>query len=324
MTNVAVIMTIHQPSALVFELLDDLLLLENGQTVYAGSIHDADGYFTSIGLPNMEKINPADFYLDLAQKIPPGYTTDTPIKYRDLFAKSTHHEKFEKHMNMILNDKVTKPVALQPSSLSRFQNLFLYFMKYFIIEKGFYIYRLVSLITLALFIGSLYFDLQPLTTNITKYVGALFFAAICLMLTAVSCTAIFAKDRYEAVDRVSNGIYTPGIFVLAQSLACAIYDIFVSFVFVCIFHWMTNLNPNIESFIYDWLINWANMMLMESALLLFVEVLKNDFLSTTSAMIFIGTNMSFNGFFRPINDMPNWISWMAYIIPLKVIFISNT
>ena len=39
--NVAVILTIHQPSALVFDMLDDLLLLCQGRVVYAGAIKDA-------------------------------------------------------------------------------------------------------------------------------------------------------------------------------------------------------------------------------------------------------------------------------------------
>lgn len=52
--NIAVILTIHQPSALVFDMLDDLLLLENGRIVYGGSIEDAGRlptYHTGVCLP---------------------------------------------------------------------------------------------------------------------------------------------------------------------------------------------------------------------------------------------------------------------------------
>ena len=113
----------------------------------------------------------------------------------------------------------------------------------------------------------------------------MFFATIACCLTAVSATAIFAKDRYEAVDRVSNGIYTPGAFILAQLISAAIYNLIVAFIFICIFHWLTNLNPNGECFIYDIVVNWGVMMLMESFLLVVLELVKNDFLACTSGMV---------------------------------------
>lgn len=60
------------------------------------------------------------------------------------------------------------------------------------------------------------------------------------------------------------------------------------------------------------------MMLMEVTILVFLELLKNDFLACTSAMVYIGSNMAFAGFFRPVAEMPRWIFWVAYIAPLRV------
>jgi hypothetical protein len=190
-------------------------------------------------------------------------------------------------------------------------------MTYFLRERGFYVNRLYALIVIAVFIGSMYLNLETHTDQITLYAGAMFFATFSCMLTAVSATGLLAKNRYEAVDRVSNGVYTPFEFVIAQMTAAAIYDLAVIFVYVCIYHWMTNLSPNKECFIYDIAINWGHLMVMESVLLVVIEILKNDFLSTTFGMIFIGTNMGFAGFFRRITDIPIWIRWMCYIVPLR-------
>lgn len=57
---------------------------------------------------------------------------------------------------------------------------------------------------------------------------------------------------------------------------------------------------------------------MESALLMVIEVLKNDFLCTTFGLIFIGSNMVFTGFFRKVEASPVWINWMCYVVPFKV------
>jgi ABC-type multidrug transport system ATPase subunit len=40
--SVAVIMTIHQPSEMMFDMLQDLLLLEGGRLTYSGTSDDND------------------------------------------------------------------------------------------------------------------------------------------------------------------------------------------------------------------------------------------------------------------------------------------
>ena len=322
-TKVAVLLTIHQPSAMVFEMLDDLLLLADGKVVYNGSIASASSYFTSVGYTNPEGINPADYFLSVAQgapetKLHAGGDSALVPSWPDLFKNSSHYELFQARLEATLQAQEMQSPTQQPSSVSRFVYLLRHFLAYDLMARGLYVYRLIALIFIAVFIGTLFLNLQPTTDKITLYVGSMFFSTLSCCITAVSATSIFAKDRYEAVDRVNNGIYTPGAFVLAQFLAAAFYNLAVTFVFISVFHWLTNVNPNKECYVYDIFINWSCMMLTESFLLVVLEVVKNDFLTCTSGMLFIGMNMSFAGFFRRINDIPIWIRWMCYIAPLRV------
>ncbi len=57
--NVICIMTIHQPSAAVFESLDDLCLLEGGRPAFFGRLEDAGPYFSTLGLYCTKNCNPA-------------------------------------------------------------------------------------------------------------------------------------------------------------------------------------------------------------------------------------------------------------------------
>ncbi|KAJ3202951.1 ATP-binding cassette sub- G member 1, partial [Entophlyctis luteolus] len=56
-----VIMTIHQPSSEIFQLFDDLLLMANGEVVYAGQAEKATNYFAKYGYICPDFTNPADF-----------------------------------------------------------------------------------------------------------------------------------------------------------------------------------------------------------------------------------------------------------------------
>jgi hypothetical protein len=314
-TNVAVILTIHQPSALAFSLLDDLYLLEMGSLVYSGPISTAPVYFKSIGHGNEENDNPADYYLELVQRPPNADQPD--ITWNSLFAKSSFADKLSKDLAMHTSSKKTKGSPPQPSVFRRFYYMLKYFMVYFWKQHGFYYHRLIALIIVAIFLGTLYLNLEKTTNNIANLVGALISMAIGAFLCTISCTSLFAKDRREAVDRVENGLFTPGIFVLTQALASGVYDFALAVVYTSIVYWLIPFNPNRECFIYAILSNWGYFQLMESVLLIAIEIMKNDFLCTTFGMIFLGSSMCFCGFFRAVEDSPVWINWMTYIFPLK-------
>jgi len=69
----AVVTTIHQPRSDIFERFDLLLLLARGGSVaYYGPASDVVTYFAGLSLPCPERVNPADFIIDLVSVRPPG------------------------------------------------------------------------------------------------------------------------------------------------------------------------------------------------------------------------------------------------------------
>ncbi|GJM94419.1 hypothetical protein PR202_ga11060 [Eleusine coracana subsp. coracana] len=59
-----VMMTIHQPSARIMGILDRLILLSRGRTVYAGTPAGLKPFFSEFGAPIPDNENPAEFALD--------------------------------------------------------------------------------------------------------------------------------------------------------------------------------------------------------------------------------------------------------------------
>ena len=60
--GVTVLTTIHQPSSDIFELFDDLMLIQSGNIVYHGLCKDSISHFSSIGFKCPEQHNPADYF----------------------------------------------------------------------------------------------------------------------------------------------------------------------------------------------------------------------------------------------------------------------
>lgn len=329
--NIAVIMTIHQPSALVFEMIDDLFLLEMGRLVYGGSVIDAHEYFSSIGLTNPDKINAADYYLDLIQKEPSDQvlenakaqlraegTADAKLtSWSDIFLQSQFGKGYIRDLQVAKTQSgSSRKQMVAPNLFKQFLIMCIHFVHYFIAEPGYFVYVCYSLLLIAIFNSTMFLQLETETSEIATYVGAAFTTAVAVMLSAVSSTALFARDRREAVDRIKNGYYHPGVYVWSQFLVSMCYKFIATIVFVCVYHWAVNLNPTLECFLYDLLITWGHLILMDAVLMVFIEVIKNAFLCTTAGMIFIGTNMLFAGFFRPREEMPPATSWACYVVPM--------
>lgn len=62
--------TIHQPSAKIFGLFDDLILLKSGHIAYQGTPADSMPFFERLGYPRNELDNPADHAMDVLSDIP--------------------------------------------------------------------------------------------------------------------------------------------------------------------------------------------------------------------------------------------------------------
>ncbi|XP_067937873.1 broad substrate specificity ATP-binding cassette transporter ABCG2-like isoform X2 [Watersipora subatra] len=67
-----IIFSIHQPRYSIFKLLDTLMLLGNGRTIYHGPAHEGIQFFQSVGYEIEPHDNPADFFLDviIGSKLP--------------------------------------------------------------------------------------------------------------------------------------------------------------------------------------------------------------------------------------------------------------
>ncbi|XP_003702926.2 ATP-binding cassette subfamily G member 4 [Megachile rotundata] len=63
-----IVCTIHQPSAITYELFDNVYLLSDGKCMYEGATKNTIAYFASIGLHCPKYHNPADYMIEVVSK----------------------------------------------------------------------------------------------------------------------------------------------------------------------------------------------------------------------------------------------------------------
>ncbi|KIJ43374.1 hypothetical protein M422DRAFT_170019, partial [Sphaerobolus stellatus SS14] len=108
----AILCTIHQPSALLFESFDRLLLLERGgETVYFGDIGaDSDvmrDYFARNGAVCPPDVNPAEYMLEA---IGAGVTPRVgPRDWKDVWEDSPESAKVRQDISAIHTEALARP-----------------------------------------------------------------------------------------------------------------------------------------------------------------------------------------------------------------------
>jgi ABC-type multidrug transport system ATPase subunit len=60
-----IVITVHQPNSVMYQLFDNIMLLAKGEVVYWGPAHEAAAYFGSLGFPLPSETNPADWFMNL-------------------------------------------------------------------------------------------------------------------------------------------------------------------------------------------------------------------------------------------------------------------
>lgn len=58
-----IVATIHQPSTLMFQEMDKLMLMGKGRTLFFGNAREIVSYMTLIGIKVNPHMNPADFFM---------------------------------------------------------------------------------------------------------------------------------------------------------------------------------------------------------------------------------------------------------------------
>ena len=60
-----IVCTIHQPQTMIYDLMDNLILMKKGSIVYQGAAGKAVDYFAAFGFPCPVRMNPADHLLNV-------------------------------------------------------------------------------------------------------------------------------------------------------------------------------------------------------------------------------------------------------------------
>ncbi|OMP08055.1 ABC transporter-like protein [Corchorus olitorius] len=333
-----VIMSIHQPSSKIIGLLDRLILLSEGQTVYNNSPANLPRFFKDFGHPFLESGNSAEFALAFIREL-----EETPSGIHGLveFNKSWHasNDVSNHKPSLALKDAIKTSIARgklvpgaiattdlnQTSSLSSFLNPFWY--EVLVILKRLAInsrrtpeafgVRLGAAIITAVILATLFWQIDDSPTGVQQRLASIAVTLSVILTVCIIEAPEFIIERFILIRETAYNAYHCSSYAFARSLFSIPPLIVIALVFSVITFWTVGFSGGSSGFFFYFLVILATYWAGNSVVAFVSAVFPNLSLAYIMSIAIATYFLFFCGFLVTREQLPEYWLWMHYISILK-------
>lgn len=310
-----VILTIHQPSARIFDLIDYSIFLASGQITYFGRASDLHAFAESIcieaGLEAPSYANPPELFLELS------------------------HQLLEQDKITLLTSRCLKSNAVVDISRSQLESSNKQSAKYansiwrevmILTERGFlniyrtpelFFARLTVCCVLSIIISTMFLDSRNTDQGIRNK-GSWFILSLAYFLwDSLENCPLFFSEIFIVERETSGGAYRAISHLLSSTIVQFPFQIILAFVYSAIGWWTVGF-PNVgERFLFQVLVLFIILNTGFNFAIMMCSVLPNAMAAntTTSSILFI--MLFFSGYFLSRDDIPDYWIFLHYLSLFK-------
>ncbi|SCO01486.1 related to ATP-binding cassette protein [Fusarium fujikuroi] len=303
--NLIVICSIHQPSTSTFNLFDKLLLLSGGKTHYFGPVNSVAAYYSEIGSPLPQYVNPAEHLLELVNI---DFAQDRGEATRDLetLQAAWQNSRQASEVNTTIKsaeslggdwniDAIEKRPSMFSLTLTLLHRSFIKSYR----DVVAYGIRIAMYLGLAIMMGTVWVRLDPAQESIQPFINAIFFGSAFMNFMAVAYVPAFIEDRLQYVKEHHNGLYGAAELIISNFFIGVPYLFLISILFSVISYWLSNFQPTAKAF-FTWVLWLFLDLLAAESLVVFMTSLFPSFVISLALVAFAnGLWMSVGGFMVP-------------------------
>ncbi|XP_024992058.1 ABC transporter G family member 6-like [Cynara cardunculus var. scolymus] len=341
-----VIMSVHQPSYRLLGLLDRLLFLSRGQTVYNGSPSDLPLFFSDFGHPIPDKENRTEFALDLIREL-----EGTPGGTRSLveFNKTWQNLKRSHNTTTTGNETPTHGLTLKEAisaSISRgklvsgaganngnnptsmvptFANPM--WMEMAVLSKRSFTnsrrmpelfgIRLAAVTVTGFILATVFWNLDSSPRGVQERLGFFAFAMSTTFYTCADALPVFLQERYIFMRETAYNAYRRSSYVLSHSLVAIPSLIFLSLAFAAITFWAVGLAGGVSGFLFYFFVILASFWAGSSFVTFLSGIVPHVMLGYTIVVAILAYFLLFSGFFITRDRIPGYWIWFHYMSLVK-------
>ncbi|XP_076252828.1 ATP-binding cassette sub-family G member 1 [Rhynchophorus ferrugineus] len=316
-----IVCTIHQPSAKLFEIFDQVYVLARGQCLYQGGTANMVNFFVDTGFPCPEYHNPADYVIELASE---EYGRDR-VEAMIQRCENGKSLKYFEYPEKILKTDFTGSARLDDDSgdlqaTSKLNQLRVLMRRGFIKLKRdqtlTYMRIGVNIIT-ALMLGTLYLNAGTDGSKVIDNYNLLFSILMHHTFTPMMLTILtFPTELSILIKEHFNRWYSLKMYYLSVTLIDLPLSIFCCFLFTSIVYYMTGQPLDGMRFTMFFVSSMLVVFVAESFGLVvgaYFSVVNGTFLGP----ILTVPMMMFAGFGVTLKDLPIYLYWGSYVSYLR-------
>ncbi|EAW08667.1 ABC drug exporter AtrF [Aspergillus clavatus NRRL 1] len=343
------LVTLYQAGESIYELMDKVLVIDEGRMLYQGPANEAREYFTNLGFYCPEQSTTADFLTSLcdpnARQFQPGREASTPRTAEELEAVFKNSDAYKSIWNEVSGYE-KKLQDTNQEDTRRFQKTVAQSKSKTVSKKSSYTVSLVRqvlacvrrefwllwgdktslytkyfiIISNALIVSSLFYGEALDTSGAFSRGGALFFSILFLgwlqlteLMPAVSGRGIVARHKEYAFYRPS-AVSIARVVVDFPAIFCMVVP------FTIIVYFMSGLDVSASKFFIYFLFVYTTTFSITSLYRMFAALSPTIDDAVRFAGIALNVLVLFVGYVIPkqgLIDGSIWFGWLLYVNPIS-------
>ncbi|KAI9487482.1 MAG: ABC-2 type transporter-domain-containing protein [Benjaminiella poitrasii] len=318
-----VLCTIHQPSAILFDHFDHLLLLvRGGRTAYYGEIGvDARtmiDYFEKNGGPVCSPAaNPAEYILEV---VGAGTSGKAKQDWADAWANSPEAKLLEAELEQIHQTANQQPqrraLTYATPFLTQFYLVFKRMTLAYWRSPDYNIGRFTTIMFTSLITGFTYWKMSNTVSDLQNRLFALFGTFLMANILIILAQPKFMTERLYFRREYASRYYGWIPFALSAILVEIPYILFLAAFFMFGFYWTSGLTNTSEAIGYFYLMTIFFVFWAVTLGFVIASIAEIPTMAAIINPLVISMLILFAGFMQPQAAMPKfWSSWMYWLNP---------
>lgn len=335
-----VVMTVHQPSYRILGLLDRLLFLSRGQTVYSGPPASLPLFFSEFGHPIPENENRTEFALDLIRELEgsPGGTKSLVEFNKSWQSMKQGAGNSEPDRNgLSLKEAISASIsrgklvsgatndASPASMVPTFANPF--WIEMAVLSKRsvtnsrrmpeLFGIRLGAVLVTGFILATMFWQLDNSPKGVQERLGFIAFAMSTTFYTCADALPVFLQERYIFMRETAYNAYRRSSYVLSHSLTALPSLVFLSLAFSATTFFAVGLDGGLSGFLFYFFIIFAAFWAGSSFVTFLSGVVPHVMLGYTIVVAILAYFLLFSGFFISRDRIPPYWIWFHYLSLVK-------
>lgn len=333
MAEVSTAVSLYQAGESLYNLVDKVLLIDQGQCLYFGPADNAKKYFQELGFDCPARWTTADFLTSVVdpheRSVRPGWEDRIPRSAADFAAVYKKSEAYKNNLADMedfeaktaeqqrqISQNSTKASKKKNYTISFYQQVLALTKRQFLVllgDRASLFGKWGGIVFQGLIVGSLFFQQPDNTAGAFTRGGVLFFILLFNALLALAEQTAAFESKPILLKHKNFSFYRPSAYALAQTVVDIPLVFTQVFIFDVIIYWMSGLAATASQFFISILILFTVTMATYAFFRAISAVAKTLDDATKVTGVFIQILIVYTGYLIPPASMRVWFGWLRWL-----------